>query len=192
MPMVTPSARLPGNEKAAPPQGGRFVVEGDHTGPPPQEASRLGYVVRLKHLHLLPTARLTPPLSGGSAHYFTYLPRQLHVLTAFLRRVTVPGEARRQKARKLRGPGVRTAADRALGERKAAAFRRPLALPGVEVAQPSLSSSPASAGATGSVGGTVTFSGVTSPGMKVMSTSSLGSPSSFALRATRIVEPGSS
>jgi hypothetical protein len=43
----------------------------------------------------------------------------------------------------------------------------------------------------GSVGGTVTCSGVTVPGMNVMSTSSLGSPSSLRLRATRIVEPGS-
>ena len=43
----------------------------------------------------------------------------------------------------------------------------------------------------GSSGGTVTFSGVTSPGMKVISASSVGSPSSFTLRLTRIVEPGS-
>src|SRR5581483_1911896 len=43
----------------------------------------------------------------------------------------------------------------------------------------------------GSSGGTVTFSGVTSPGMNVMSTSSPGSPSSRCLRPTRIVEPGS-
>jgi len=59
------------------------------------------------------------------------------------------------------------------------------------LSQPSGWSSPSSVGAGGS-GGTVTCSGVTSPGMKVMSTSSPGSPSSFALRATRMVEPGSS
>ena len=47
-------------------------------------------------------------------------------------------------------------------------------------------------GGTGADTGTVTFSGVTSPGMKVMSTSSPGSPSSFSLRAMRMVEPGSS
>jgi hypothetical protein len=43
----------------------------------------------------------------------------------------------------------------------------------------------------GSSGGTVTRSGVTSPGMNVMSTSSPGSPSSVSLRPMRIVEPGS-
>src|SRR5437868_5672325 len=42
-----------------------------------------------------------------------------------------------------------------------------------------------------SSGGTVIFSGVTSPGMKVMSTSS-AAPSAPALRPTRTVEPSSS
>jgi len=77
------------------------------------------------------------------------------------------------------------------GGRKSRETKRPP--PGGRFAFYSLSvRSPSPAGATGSTGGTVTCSGVTSPGMKVMSTSSPGSPSSFILRATRMVEPGSS
>jgi len=70
-------------------------------------------------------------------------------------------------------------------------LRRPLRETRSDAGRYSGDSSSPTPEAVGSSGGTVTFSGVTSPGMKVMSTSSPGSPSSPCLRPTRIVEPGS-
>jgi hypothetical protein len=125
---------------------------------------------------------LTRPLSGGSA-----------------RRFTVPGEAAaRARGHASTAEGAEVAAaqlPRAHAERPPAgrllrsAFSRP-ALPGGPTPYSGDSSSVPEE-ARGSSGGTVTFSGVTSPGMNVMSTSSPGSPSSPCFRPTRIVEPGS-
>src|SRR5436305_7596743 len=49
-------------------KGGRLIVEGDCTGPPPHRGP-WGCARLWRILH--PARRLIPPLSGGSARYFT-------------------------------------------------------------------------------------------------------------------------
>ena len=164
----------PDQKKAAPPLEPLLSFEGElvHLAPAasgPVGMCRLVWILRQGPF-------LTRPLSGGSAGRFT-----------------PPGEAPaegRAHARGAEGAEVAAAqlprakrSGRPRGGRSAtlSSFRRPY----------SGDSSSSSPEAWGTSGGTVTFSGVTSPGMKVMSTSSPGSPSSPRLRPTRIVEPGS-
>ena len=158
-------------EKSGPAAGAAFFFRGGSVAPDPR---RIGARGMCRLVGILPQApRLIRPLSGGSVRCFT-----------------VPGEAgaggrtHAPTAEGARWPQLSSLAQTRSGRyggRSATLCRRPYA-------GESSSSSPEE---RGSSGGTVTFSGVTSPGMKVMSTSSPGSPSSFDLRPTRIVEPGS-
>ena len=194
--------------KAAPPQGGCFNVEGRAPALPPQVAGR-GDVPSVEILHS--AFCLIPPLSGGSAPYLichrsggSAPPKNLEAewagrcgppqTASLVRRGRRGRPSRPRISGSARGGCLGRTLRRAFptGPRKRPPSGGRSRCIRVGRAQLSFSSSPPSpAGATGS-DGTVTFSGVTSPGMNVMSTSSPGSPSSFILRATRIVEPGSS